>query len=61
MRASSRKLDEHLKLKGEKNTKNILRITILNYYIYHFKVFCISSNSKTSKQTNTVLCLQAVN
>ena len=58
MRASSRKLDEHLKLKGEKkDKKNILRITILNYYIYHFKVFCISNNSKTSKQTNTVHAL----
>ena len=41
-----------LNWKERKRQKNILRVTILNYYIYHFKVFCISNNSKTSKQIN---------
>ena len=50
MRASSRKLDERLKLKGEKKTKKY----ITYYYIkliYHFKVFCIST-VVTLKQEN---------
>jgi len=58
MRASSRKLDEHLKLKGEKKTNRYYYIKLLHLSL---QGFCISNNSKTSKQTNTVLCLQAVN